>query len=370
VSWRAWAEENNTELRVQDRWRECCALDMQGPHGVVNDRAVISFASNDYLGLSQHPTVVAAAHAAIDRWGTGAGASRLVTGTRRIHVELEYALAATHHVDRALLFPTGYAANIGVLSSLGTADVTIFSDALNHASIIDGCRLARARTIVYRHGDSAHLQSLLSACTTRKLIVTESVFSMDGDRAPLQRIAELAIHHGALLVVDEAHSVFPEHALPQIDGLELIRVGTLSKTLGAMGGWVGGSQSLIDLLTNTARSFIFTTALAPADAAAALAALQIYSSLEGEQLRTRLRQSIARVRRHHESPIVPIIVGTDADALRAAKILLDHGVYVPAIRPPTVAPGTARLRVTLSAAHDATMLAQLHSALQQAGLAA
>jgi 7-keto-8-aminopelargonate synthetase-like enzyme len=191
---------------------------------------------------------------------------------------------------------------------------------------------------------------------------------MDGDCAPLQRIAELAVQHHALLVVDDAHNVFPECAAPALDGLELLHVGTLSKTLGAMGGWVGGSQSLVDYLVNSARSLIFTTALAPADAAAALAALQICRSNEGEQLRTRLRDLVGRVRRNHHSAIVPIIVGSNAAALDAAEILLRHGVYVPAIRPPTVALGTARLRVTLSAAHDDSMLAMLLDALRAAGI--
>jgi len=366
MSWHTQAQLSNAALREQSLWRECREFDSQGPRGMVNGQTVISFASNDYLGLASHPLVLAAAHAAIDRWGTGAGAARLVTGTRPIHCELEQALAAAHHVDRALLFSTGYAANLGVLSTLGADNVTIFSDQLNHASIIDGCRLARARTVVYRHCDAEQLESMLLACSTRKLVVTESVFSMDGDRAPLRKLAELAIAHRALLVVDDAHNVFPEYAVPQIDGLELLRVGTLSKTLGAMGGWVGGSQSLIELLTNSARSFVFTTALAPAAAAAALAALQVYCATEGELLRARLRRLIMQLRSNHDSPIVPIIVGSEAAALRAATMLLERGIYVPAIRPPTVAPDTSRLRITLSAAHDDAMLAHLMSALHAA----
>jgi 8-amino-7-oxononanoate synthase len=367
MTWQDAAESSIAKLRAQDRWRHCRELDAQGPHGVVDGRAVISFASNDYLGLSTHPNVIAAAHAAIDRWGTGAGASRLVTGTRPVHCELEQTLADAHEVERALLFPTGYAANLGVLTALGTDNVTIFSDALNHASIIDGCRLARATTMVYRHADTEHLESLLVGCTTRKLIVTESVFSMDGDRAPLKSIAGLAVRHGALLVVDDAHNVFPDRELP-IAELELLRVGTLSKTLGAMGGWVGGPNALIDVLVNSARTFIFTTALAPADAAAALAALQIYRSAEGERLSARLRHLIKQLRHDHDSPIVPFIVGSDSAALQAAQELLKHGLYVPAIRPPTVAPGKARLRVALSAAHDDAMLAKLVHGLRAARL--
>jgi len=369
MSWQVWAASHNARLREHHRWRECKTFDGAGPRGVVNGTPVVSFASNDYLGLSHHPAVRAAAHAAIDRWGTGASASRLVTGTRPVHLELEAALAATHKVDRALLFPTGYAANLGALTAFGTDDVTIFSDELNHASIIDGCRLAKAQTQVYRHADAHHLQMLLEKTTTRKIIITESIFSMDGDHAPLQDIAMLAIRHGALLIVDEAHAVFPDQAAPFIDGLEILRIGTLSKTLGSLGGWVGGSQALVDWLINTARSFIFTTALSPVDAAAARAALQVCGSAEGERLRTRLRQLITQLRKDHHSPIIPFILGADETALKAAAILLEHGVYVPAIRPPTVAKNTARLRITLSAAHDDAMMVQLNQALSAAGIA-
>lgn len=368
MNWQAWASDKNATLRAEDRWRECRKFDTRGLTGVIDGKTIISFASNDYLGLSNHPTVLAAAHAAIDRWGTGAGASRLVTGSRPIHHELEETLALVHDTESAVVFPTGYAANLGVLTTFGTDDVTIFSDQLNHASIIDGCRLARAKTVIYRHGDIEQLQSQLAACSTRKLVVTESVFSMDGDCAPLQQIVELAARYSALLVVDEAHNVFPEYSVPTVDGLELLRVGTLSKTLGAMGGWVGGSQSLVDCIVNSARSFIFTTALAPADAAAALAALKISHSHEGQQLRLRLRKSIDAVRRGHCSAIVPIIVGSNEAALRTAEMLLQQDIYVPAIRPPTVAVGTARLRITLSAAHDDAMVAKLLDALRVTGI--
>jgi 8-amino-7-oxononanoate synthase len=308
--------------------------------------------------------VKAAAHAAIERFGTGATASRLIVGTRSLHRDLEGALAQWKQTERALVFSSGYAANLGVLATLGQQDVTIFSDALNHASIIDGCRLAQARTVIYQHLDLEQLESLLTQCTGRRLVVTESVFSMDGDIAPLAAMSALCARHQALLVLDEAHSVLgPE--LPSSPGLQALRVGTLSKTLGSLGGFVAGPGPLIELLTNRARTFIFTTGLSPADAAAALAAIDVCNSDEGSALRTRLRSLIDMLRPGHPSAIVPIILGADAAALAAAEQLRGRGIHVPAIRPPTVPAGTARLRVALSALHSEAMVARLRNALDE-----
>jgi 8-amino-7-oxononanoate synthase len=363
MSWRDWAEGELARIRAADRWRQLVAFDGAGPEGTVKGRRVISFAANDYLGLAGHPQVCAAAQSAIALYGSGAGASRLITGTRSLHLELEAELARWKGAERALVFPNGFAANLGVLSTLGSEGATVFSDALNHASIIDGCRLAKARTVVYRHADLDHLESLLQDTSGRKIVVTDSVFSMDGDVAPLPDLAQLCVRYGALLVLDEAHAVLGPEA-PACEGLELLRVGTLSKMLGSLGGWVAGPASLIDVLVNRARSFIYTTGLSPADTAAGLAALAIYRSAEGQQLRARLRAIIDRLRPGHPSPIVPIILGEDRAALSAAEALLARGIYVPAIRPPTVPLGTARLRVALSAAHTDPMLLQLQEALQ------
>ena len=372
MSWQEWALGELDSVRRADRWRKLVAFDGNGVHGSVGGRRVISFATNDYLGLANHPSVRAAAHSAIDQYGTSAGASRLVVGTRSLHLELEAAIAAWKGCERALVFPTGYAANLGVLSTLGTAETTIFSDALNHASIIDGCRLSKAKSIVYRHRDCEQLQLLLATTPGRKIVVTDSVFSMDGDVAPLLEIGRVCMTHGALLIIDEAHAVFDsERPGPDgtrddaLRGVEMLRVGTLSKALGSLGGWVAGSGALIDLLVNRARSFIYTTGLSPADTAAAAAALQIVRGPEGQRLRARLRQSVDRIEPSHPSPIVPIVLGSDQAALAAAESLLGAGIYVPAIRPPTVAPGTARLRVTLSAAHTEAMVAQLKHALDK-----
>jgi 7-keto-8-aminopelargonate synthetase-like enzyme len=251
-----------------------------------------------------------------------------------------------------------------VITTLGAADVTLFSDELNHASIIDGCRLAKARTLVYRHLDLDHLQQLLRQTTGRKIVVSESVFSMDGDCAPLPALAELCIEHGALLVLDEAHAVLGPQLLP-VSGLQVLHVGTLSKTLGALGGFVAGSSRLIELMINRARTFIFTTGLSPADTAAALAALRICESDEGERLRARLSFLIDMLQPHHSSAIVPIILGEDFAALSAAAQLRERGFYVPAIRPPTVPKGTSRLRVALSASHTEISVQLLRDALDE-----
>ncbi|MDY0065550.1 MAG: 8-amino-7-oxononanoate synthase [Steroidobacteraceae bacterium] len=360
MSWTEWAAQELRSLETIDRLRRTVAFDGDGPRGVVAGRSIISFASNDYLGLASHPRVRAAAHAAIDRYGAGAMASRLIVGTRSLHHELEAALARWKSCESALVFSSGFATNVGVLSTLGAADVTVFSDALNHASIIDGCRLARARTQVYRHNDVAHLAALMGATRGRKIVATESVFSMDGDRAPIDQLAELCKEHAALLVLDEAHD-----ALGDCDAhdVEILRVGTLSKTLGALGGFVAGPKALIDLLVNRARTFIFTTGLSPADAAAALAALEIVTGEEGARLRARLGELIDLLRPGHGTAIIPVIIGAEAAALQAAQHLLQQGIHVPAIRPPTVAPGTSRLRIALSASHTPSMVQRLREAL-------
>jgi 8-amino-7-oxononanoate synthase len=364
-AWGAWVEGELDAIREAGRWRTTRALDGRGPAAGVLDGhgPVVSFASNDYLGLTTHPAVVAAAHEALDRWGTGSGASRLVVGTLPVHEALEAELAAWKGTESALVFTTGYAANLGVLATLAAPGVTVLSDELNHASIIDGCRLAGVRASVYRHGDLDHLRSLLAtAGAGRALVVSESVFSMDGDVADVAGLADVCAAAGALLVLDEAHAVLgPE--LPHDCGAEVVRVGTLSKALGATGGFVAATRPVVDLLRNRARTFIFTTAPAPADAAAALAAVGVVRSPEGTALQHRLRGHVERIRPGHRSPIVPVVLGSEARALAASAGLLEQGLHVPAIRPPTVGPGTSRLRVALSAAHTTEQVSRLATAL-------
>lgn len=355
MSWSEWASDQNAAINAAGRWRAPRDFDAAGPGGKLSDgRHVVSFASNDYLGLTQHPAVIAAAHDALDRWGAGSGAARLIVGSRPVHSELEEDLAAWKGTEAAVLFPTGFATNLGVLSTFGAPGVTVLSDELNHASIIDGCRLARAQVQVYRHADADHAADLMAAATGRYILVTDVVFSMDGDVAPVAALADACRRHEALLLLDEAHAVLGDDVVATAGGLEgvaALRVGTLSKTLGALGGFVAGPRHFTDLIVNRARSYIFTTASTPADAAAARAALRVLRSDEGARLRRRLRAVVDRVVAGHPSPIVPLLVGDERAALAVADALLARGLLVPAIRPPTVPAGTARLRVALSAAH-------------------
>ncbi|QYG91382.1 aminotransferase class I/II-fold pyridoxal phosphate-dependent enzyme [Iamia sp. SCSIO 61187] len=363
--WAGRVDARLAEIRAAGRWRRVRPLDAHGPIGTTADGSrVTSFASNDYLGLSAHPAVVAAAHAALDRWGAGATASRLVVGSRPPHHDLEADLAAWKGTEAALVFPTGYAANVGVLTALAGPGTRILSDALNHASIVDGCRLARGELTVVPHADLDALAAALAADDRPTVVVADSVFSMDGDAADVDALAGLCARHGAALVLDEAHGVLGPDLDPGAHpDLLLVRVGTLSKALGALGGFVACSTAVRDLLVNVARPFIFTTALSPADAAAAHAALGVVRSPEGDALRARLRAHVDRLAPGHPSPIVPVVLGPEDAALATAEDLLAQGLLVPAIRPPTVPEGTSRLRVTFSAAHTDADVDRLLAAL-------
>ena len=397
-TWDARIRASLDRVVDEGRWRAPREFDALGPAGLLEGgpEPVVSFASNDYLGLSAHPAVVAAARQALTRWGAGSGASRLVTGSRPIHSELERELAGWKGTEAAVCFPTGFAANLGVLSTLGGPGVRILSDELNHASIIDGCRLSRSALAVYRHRDMGHLAELLADTDTDTdapapiptIVVTDSVFSMDGDIAPLDDLVSLCERHNALLILDEAHAVLGPNlptdprrdkgggmggrgrdgSVQGVQGGTVVRVGTLSKTLGSLGGFVAASRDIVDLIVNRARSYIFSTAPTPADAAAALAALRIVRSAEGAALTGRLAALIDRVTEAgfappgHPSPIIPIVLGSEQAALNASAALLHEGLWVPAIRPPTVPVGTSRLRVTLSAAHtDEDVTRLLHA---------
>jgi len=362
VSWVSWLEGQTRAIEQSRRRRVIRDLDARGPVGLLSGgKRVVSFASNDYLGLSFHPQVLAAACDALHRWGAGAGSARLIVGSRPIHSELEAELAAWKDAERALVFASGYAANHGVLGALGGKDALVCSDELNHASIIDGCRLSRAEVAVYHHADVDQLDAILSRSNKRALVVTDAVFSMDGDIAPLADIARVCARRGALLVVDEAHAVLG----PEVpDGAHVLRVGTLSKSLGSMGGFVCGPARWIELVVNRARSFVFTTASAPPVAAAALAALRVVRSPEGCALKNRLRSLVDRLAPGHPSPIVPVILGDEQRSLDAATRLLERGLLVPAIRPPTVPPGGSRLRISLSAAHTEEQVDVLCDALR------
>ena len=336
---------------------------------VVGGHRVLSLCSNNYLGLANHPEVVEAAVAATRAVGVGAGASRLISGSMRLHHQLEERLAAFKRANACLLFTSGYHANLGVITALVGPRDAVFSDALNHASLIDGCRLSRAAVHVYPHVDMAALEEQLRAATARRrLIVTDSIFSMDGDAAPLAAICDLAERHDAMVMVDEAHAtgVLGARGAGLVDALSLhervtAQMGTLGKALGTFGAYVAGSRALIDLLVNTARTAIFTTALPPAVAAAADAALTIVER-EPER-RAALRRNAAHLRAgllalgfevpgEADSHILPVMVGDAESTMALSSALLDRGVFAHGIRPPTVPEGTARLRATVMATHS------------------
>lgn len=345
-----------------------CVMDAQGPRVRVGDRDYLCFCSNNYLGLAAHPEVRQAAIHAIEKYGWGSGASRLVSGTMHLHLALEKELADFKGTEAAILFPSGYMANLGVISALLGPRDTVIVDKLNHASIIDGCRLSGARLRVYPHCDLERLERILagSAGSPRKLVVTDGIFSMDGDLAPLPAIVRLAQRHGAWVMVDEAHAtgVLGAHGrgAAELLGVEegvAISLGTLSKALGGSGGFVAGSAALIEYLRNRARSFIYTTAPPPAACAAAHAALRIVRREPG--LRSAVARNADRLRRGlgvlgldtmgSAHQIIPVRVGESGAAVNLANKLFERGIMAPAIRPPTVPRGMSRIRLTVTAGH-------------------
>jgi 8-amino-7-oxononanoate synthase len=341
----------------------------QQPRVSVDGRAVVNFSSNDYLGLASSPEVKEALIRGVETWGAGSGASRLVCGTQSPHTALEEALASYKQTEAALTFSSGYAAALGTLTALLGSEDAVIMDKLCHASLIDGARLSGATLRVYPHNRTDRLADLLkgtrakASAKARVLVVTESIFSMDGDRAPLEEIAALASEYGALLMVDEAHAFgicgAGGRGLADECGIVPdIHMGTLSKAAGLHGGYICGSRSLIDLLINRARSFIYSTAPPPAVAAAACAVVRdILPGPDGDARRARLWQNVHLFTERAgvpapQSAIVPVIVGGEEETMQRSAALLDAGFLIPAIRYPTVARGSARLRVTLTAAHE------------------
>ncbi|MEI7559089.1 MAG: 8-amino-7-oxononanoate synthase [Actinomycetes bacterium] len=362
----------------------------QGPHVIVDGRPALLLCSNNYLGLADHPRVREAASDAAMRWGVGAGSSRLVSGTMTVHRRLEERLAAFEGTQSALLFGSGYLANTGVIAALTEPGSLICSDELNHASLIDGCRLSSAETFVYRHGDLEHLAWGLGKANGRPaLIVTDSVFSMDGDVAPLEGIVELAHSHGARTVIDEAHAtgvmgpggrgaVADAGLTDHVD----VVIGTLGKALGSYGAYAACSNEMSDWLTNRARTLIFSTAPPPPAIAGAMEALTI---LEEEPRRVdRLRRNGQVMRQalrdegfdmeEQPTPIIPLIVGSASNAIDLCEEALARGLYAQAIRPPTVPAGTSRLRLSVMATHKPEELRKaakvISRACEHAGLRA
>ncbi|WP_295259516.1 8-amino-7-oxononanoate synthase [Veillonella sp.] len=348
------------------------------------DKEYLMMASNNYLGLTFDSRVIEGAVKGAQQYGTGSGGSRLVSGTFPLFTELENELAKFKNTEKALVFNTGYMANVGTISAIADKNTIIFSDALNHASIIDGCRLSRGAVKAYSHCDVDELKYLFKQAdrNARKLIVTDGVFSMDGDIAPLDKLYELSRDYNALLMVDDAHAtgtIGNGHGTAAYFNLEKeidIQLGTLSKSLGSVGGYVAGNSTIIDYLINMSRSFIFSTALSPADIGASLAALHVLES-DVSVLR-RLHANVNYMAEQllsvgidatDETPIFPILIGRNEDTLAVSNYLYEAGIIGTAIRPPTVPIGESRIRLTVTAAHNREQIDYvchtLHKAIQK-----
>jgi len=348
----------------------------------IAGQLLVNFSSNDYLGLARDPRLAAAANRATEQFGWGAGASPLITGHSELHHDLERALAQFEQAESAVLFPTGFAANVGAITALAQPQTHIYSDAKNHASIIDGCRLSGATVHVYRHNDLDHLTSLLKQSPVtgeqRSLIVTDTLFSMDGDLAPLPELTRLAETHGAMLLADEAHATGVlgtngrgacEHS--GVESSSVIRVGTMSKALGSLGGFVLGPRKVIDWMVNRSRTLIYSTAAPPAICAAGLSALEIVRS-EPDR-RVALLERSAKLRSAliangwdcGDSPtqIIPIRIGDPETTMAMSRALRDKGFLVPGIRPPSVPEGESLLRISLSYDHKPSQLEALVAAI-------
>ncbi|SPE59434.1 8-amino-7-oxononanoate synthase [Verrucomicrobia bacterium] len=388
----AFADELNQRLetlRQQGLYRQLRPIaSPQSPRLEVEGDVLLNFSSNDYLGLANHPVLRAAAIEAVERYGAGSGASRLVCGSLAPHQELEERLAAFKGAPAALVFSSGYTAALGALGALLGKDDVVIIDRLAHACLVDAARLCGAKLRVFGHNDANDLERILKWTQTTKagssshprvLIVTESVFSMDGDQAPLREIADLKDKYGAWLMVDEAHAtgLYGAHRRGLAEALGVsnlieVHMGTLGKTLGASGGYICGSRPLIDVLINRARTFIFSTAPVPAASAAATAGVRLVQSPEGEGRLNSLWQRVREVTSILKSPgaqlpsaIIPLRIGDETRALEAAAALRGEGIYLPAIRYPAVARGQARLRLTLTAAHTAADTERLARALRK-----
>ena len=363
-------ERDLAQREQQHLLRNLVRLDSaQGPRVTMDGKLVVLLCSNNYLGIAEHPALKHAACDALERYGSGSGASRLVSGNTELHEELERRIAAFKGSESAILFNSGYAANTGVIPAVAGEGDLVLSDWLNHASIIDGCRLSRARTEVFRHRDMDHLETLLRSNTTapRKLIVTDGVFSMDGDIAPLPDLVTLAERYHAILMVDDAHATgvlgkqgrgTAEHF--GLEGRVHIQMGTLGKALGSFGAYVTGARDVVRYLLNTCRSYMFSTSLPAAVCAASIAALDVVVSepWRREKLwynRNRLAHGLASLGvsiAPSATPILPLLAGSSDQALQASQEAFTQGIFATAIRPPTVPDGSARLRATVMATHS------------------
>jgi len=365
-----WIKEELKQIHDKQLFRLLTELETgQSPEVTISGKSYVLFGSNSYLGLSVDPKVVESAKLALEKYGTGSGGSRLVSGSFDLHRMLEERIARFKNTESSILFSSGYLANIGTISALVGSDDIIYSDELNHASIIDGARLSRSTVKIYKHLDLNHLQELIESdknTKCRKLIVTDTVFSMDGDLVPLPELVEISEKYGCILMIDEAHATgvlgkrgsgATEHF--GVEDRVPVVMGTLSKAVGSLGGYIAGSKELIDFIRNRVRSYIFDTSLPPASLAASITAIDI---IENEpqrrehlwnmvkKFKTGIEDSGLRVLPSH-SAIIPVLIGDAEPALNFAKMLRENGVFTPAVRPPSVPHGMCRIRVTIMATH-------------------
>lgn len=379
-------EERLKKIQGAGLYRRLRIVDSAAPQVVVDGHHALLLCSNNYLGLAEHPLLAQAAADAALRYGTSSAASRLVSGNLPLHDQLEAKLADWKGTETALLFNSGYAANTGIIAALAGRGDIVFSDRLNHASIIDGVLLSGAKLVRYRHNDLQALERLLKKhCTDGlRLIVTDGVFSMDGDLAPLTHLTDLAEQHHALLMVDDAHAggVLGHQGRGSLDlcnvtGRVAIQMGTFGKALGSYGAYAVCSQLIKDYLVNKARSLIFSTSLPPAVLAASSAAVDLVRSAEGERLRQRVSEN-GQLLRHllkaaglsvpdGNTPIIPLLVGEAGATIRFSNRLLEEGVFVQGIRPPTVPTGTSRLRCTVMASHTSDQIEQAAKTIIRVG---
>ncbi|MES2309115.1 MAG: 8-amino-7-oxononanoate synthase [Verrucomicrobiota bacterium] len=382
-----WIDQILSDLEKNHLKRSFRSMD--SPSGIeieFQNKKVLNFSSNDYLGLASEPFLKEAAHAAVEKWGTGSGAARLICGNLRIHEALEAETAKLKGTESALSFSSGFAVPMGVIPALVGKGDTVILDKLSHACLIDGARLSGAEVRVFPHQNLEYLEKLLKEAQGKTLIVTESVFSMDGDLASLKEIVELKEKYGAWLMVDEAHAtgIFGNRGGGLIESLGLssaveVQMGTYSKALGSSGGYVAGSRRLIDFLLNKARSFVFSTANSPVTSAVSLAAIQWLQTKEGILRRNKLQknievfaQKLSQIQKsdlfqNHSTPIFPWMIGDENEALKVSQQILDEGFLTVAIRYPTVPPQKARLRISLSAAHTEAQMDLLTQTMKRVG---
>jgi 8-amino-7-oxononanoate synthase len=383
VSINQWLSQRIEKTKQAGLYRELRTMSTAPqPKMLVNGTQQIVFSSNNYLGLANDPILIEKALKTLQEFGIGSSGSRLTTGNTEWHEKLEQRIASFKRMEAALLFSSGYLANIGVLSSLPEKGDVLLSDQLNHASIIDGCRLSKAETVIYKHSDMSNLEKKLkeSQTYTRRFIVTDGVFSMDGTIAPLDEIMKLAKRYDAYVIVDDAHAtgVLGERGggTGELFGVSPdVVVGTLSKAVGVEGGFVTGSRVLIDFLINHTRTFIFQTSLPPVSCGAAYTTLDIIE--KSQELRDRLHRQIKIIKSTLEAmgftvygedtPIIPVIIGDAAKSVRFSKKLQENGIYAPAIRPPTVPKGESRIRLTVTAAHNDSQVEHLLTSFKDIG---